>query len=285
LLFCLLYVVHLYAAGTLFPQTLASTLFLLSLWLHFVWRRSGQTVEAVLQGVVWAALILTVPVFLLNLMVYLLWLMWKRRSLWQVGLIAVIVFVPLMAWSARNRVVFHEWFLADNTGVNLIDGNSRATGPNTGPNVDLEVIVPEVTPQVDELSRDRAYKRAAINWVETHPGRAARLYVLKTLNWFNCEPNLHTARADRSAYRYILAVVYYPLLIAVAISPLVLPGAQRIQGLFAAQYVVAACGYAIFFTRIRFRLPYDYLVIIIAAASVSALLSRSKRTLSPKSIC
>ncbi|WP_263384050.1 hypothetical protein [Granulicella arctica] len=271
LLFSWFYMLELYAAGTLYPQALVSTLFLLSLWMHFVWRRSGEMVEALAQAVVWAALILTVPVFLFNLVVYGLWLLWRRHRVSEVAVIAVIVAASLVAWSARNKVVFHSFFVSDNDGLMLLYGNSPETGANTGPRVKIWLFAPEAAAQKDELARENGYKRAAIAWIKANPKRAAVLYVEKTLNWFNYQTNLETAKKDSKVYPLLIAGVYYPLLCGALVAPLLLPGRRQLMLLFAAQYLVAAGAYAIYFTRIRYRLPYDYLVVMLAAASAAAL--------------
>ena len=277
LIFGFLYVVELYSAGTLYPQALASTLFLVVLWLHFVWRHSGGVSEALLQALVWATLILTVPVFLVNLVVWLVWLGWSKRTFKRPALIFGLVIIAIVPWAARNKSIYNSYFLSDNTGLMLIHGNSDLTGPNTGPTLPLKQMAPQqVWDDKDEFRRDNGYKHIAIEWIKTHRQRAAILYVEKTLNWFNCQTGLKTVEKDSGIYQYLIAAVYYPLLFGAALSPFLIPGSRRIEALFAAQYVLAGCAYAIFFTRIRYRLSYDYLLVLLAAGSAAAILERRK---------
>ena len=270
-----LYVVQLYTAGALYPQALASVLFLLSLWLHCVWHRSGQWVEAALQAITWAALILVVPTFLINFGIFLCWLAWRRRSWAQIAFLLALVAVPLAAWSARNQQVFHRpVFVSDNSGEMLFYGNSSATGMNSGPQVPIWLLAPQAAAEQDELTRENGYKQAALTWIKAHPRQAAVLYGEKVLNWFNYQTNLYTAGRNSRFYDFVIAASYYPLLLLAALSPLLRRERLHQEGLFAAQYLSAAAGYAIFFTRIRYRLPYDYLLIMLAAASLAALLDR-----------
>ncbi len=280
ILFILGYAVELYTAGALYPQALASALFLLSLWLHFAWRRSGSIHEVLLQSVTWTALILTVPTFLFNFIIYLAWLAWKRRPLLHLVIPALIVAAALTGWSARNHAVFHaKVFVSDNSGEMLFYGNSSATGSNTGPQVPIWQLAPKAAALPDELGRENGYKQAAVEWIRANPKRALVLYVEKTLNWFNFRTNLYTAGKSSRLYDVLIAASYYPLLLAALASPFLLPAQRRLQAFLAAQYLTAALGYAIFFTRIRYRLPYDYLLIILAAGTVAALLDRRKQNM------
>ena len=270
-----LYVVELYTAGALYPQALASVLFLLSLWLHFVWSRSGEWIEAVWQACTWAALILVVPTFLINFLVYLCWLAWTRRNWAQIALTLVLVAAPLAAWSARNQEVFHRpVFVSDNSGEMLFYGNSAATGMNTGPQVPIWLMAPEAAAQSDELTRESGYKQAAIAWIVSNPRRASLLYLEKVVNWFNYQTNLYTAGKNSHLYEFVIAATYYPLLVLAFFAFLLRPDRRRVCTLFAVQYLAAATGYAIFFTRIRYRLPYDYLLMILAGAAAAILIER-----------
>ncbi len=273
-----LYVVELYTAGPLYPQPLASVLLLLSLWLHLVWIRSGQWIEAVFQAFTWAALILVVPTFLINFGVYLCWLAWQKRNWVQIALILALVAVPLAAWSARNQRVFHRpVFVSDNSGEMLFYGNSSATGMNTGPQVPIWLLAPQAAAEENELTRENGYKQAAVTWIKAHPQQAAVLYGKKVLNWFNYQTNLYTAGKSSRLYEWVIAASYYPLLILAAYSLFLRRERLHQELFFVAQYLSAAAGYAIFFTRIRYRLPYDYLLIVLAAASVAMLLDRKWR--------
>ncbi len=275
------YAVELYTAGALYPQALASTLFLLTLWLQLVWRRAGSLAESACQALTWAALLLVVPTFLFNFLIYLAWRVWMRRStptlkvVLPVVLPIVVVAAALGGWSARNHAVFHApVFVSDNSGEMLRYGNSPLTGPNTGPQVPIWTLDPQATALPNELDRENGYKAAAVAWIKANPGRAATLFVEKTLNWFGFRTNLYTAGKSGRLYDAAIAGSYYPLLLGACLLPLLVVPRRRIALLFALQYIVAALGYALFFTRIRYRLPYDYLLIILAAGAFAALMDR-----------
>lgn len=267
----LLYVVELYTAGTLYPQALAATLLLTSLWLEFVWRRGRSSAAAVLQGAVWAWLVLAVPVFLINLLVYLGWLAFARGRLRSVAVIAGLVVAVLVGWSARNQNQLHGFFLSDNSGEMLLYGNSDLTGPNTGPRVPIWLLAPSAFAQKDEVRLENGYKRAAVEWIHAHPRRAAVLYLEKTANWLNCRTNLMTSTRHATLSAAFLALVFYPILLLALCSPVVAPEKRGFILLFALHYLLAAAAYAVFFTRIRYRLPYDYLLMMLAAATLAKI--------------
>ncbi len=272
LLLCITYVIELYIARTLYPQTLCSFLLLLSLWMHFVWLRSGRFLESVLQGLTWGLMVAAVPVFLVNLVVYAAWLFFVKRRLAQAVIIVVMVSLPCAAWTARNSVVMHGLFISDNTGEMLLYGNSDLTGPNTGPQVPIWSIAPNGPAQQDELAEENIYKATAIRWMSDHPRQATLLYLKKFANWFNCQLNLRTSSEQSSLYQFLIAVVYYPLLLACLLSPWLLPASRKLALYFALQYLIADAAYAVFFTRIRYRLPYDYLILILASGVCAALI-------------
>ena len=94
----------------------------------------------------------------------------------------------------------------------------------------------------------------------------------KFANWFNCYLNLRTASEHSSLYQLILAIIYYPLLLACLMSPWLLPTFRKLELYFSIQYLMAAAAYSIFFTRVRYRLPYDYLILILASGVCAALI-------------
>ncbi len=272
----LVYVVELYTAGTLYPQAFASFLLLSSLWVEFVWIYAQTTRAAWLQGILWSALILTVPVFLVNLLLYLGWLLYRTHRFRQAACIAILVAATFAGWSSRNRNVLHGFFISDNSGEMLFYGNSAATGANTGPQVPIWLLAPAAFAQKDEVAQEAGYKQAAVAWMRVHPRRAAILYAEKILNWFNCQTNLKTTASHSSAYEMVIALVFYPMLVLAICSPFLLPHRRHVIVFVSAQYLVSAAAYAVFFTRIRYRLPYDYLLMILAGASLAVYLDRRR---------
>jgi hypothetical protein len=270
LVFSLAYVVELYAAGTLFPQTFTGALFLFSLWMQLVWKPKQAWIRTVLQAIVWTVLLLAVPTFLVSLFLYLAWLCWKERRIREAAIVFTVVVVSCMAWSVRNLRTMHEFaFISDVGGYNLFLGNSPATGSNTGIRVPVGDLAEELKADGGEIQRQDSYKRAAEAWILANKKSAAILYVKKLVNWFDCRLNLATKGVQSRFANIAIAVPFYFFLICAIIAPIILRASRAVAALFWLNYLGTAMFYAIFMTRIRFRLPYDYLLIILAGALVA----------------
>jgi hypothetical protein len=197
-----------------------------------------------------------------------------RRGLLSVGagglLLGVSVlmvpnhaFLVLIAAVWAALVQFDEVVLiSTNGGLNLLLGNSEDAGANSGVNVDIERYEAEGR-RLDEFERDRYYRDAAIDWVQDNPGAAATLYLRKVANYFNFRNDLYVDEEASPLKDFVGAVSYLPLL-AILAARLALVRRfplTRLEGLIVALYLSNALFLAAFFTRVRFRLPLDLLLI------------------------
>lgn len=267
------YPVLFYTANTLYPQTLAGFLFLAVIWLYE--RRVSGIWQGLLVGIVWGWLILTVPTFVFTFLLFGLAYCFIRRQKKFFGWIGVGTFLILGLWTIRNYVVFHDFvWIATNSGYNLLLGNSEKTTFNSGTNVDIQKYL-DAAEGMGELEKDRYFRTQAIAYILAHPAEAIQFYLLKTVNFFNFRNEL-TTRSETSLAREALMGVTYGALLLLALLRLV--GSQRFkltsfESLLYAVYVGNAFWGAIFFNRIRFRLPYDYLLILLSAIFLSQFIA------------
>ncbi len=270
------YPVLFFTAGTLYPQTLAAFLFLLSLYLLTRPARSGRMV--LLTGLLTGYLILAVPLFILVLPFYGAWLWISDRAarLARVALLGFAVLAVLTPWMLRNYLAFGAFVpLATNSGEVLLYGNSPQTTPNAGTNVDISKHV-RAAASLGEVERDRYYRARALDFIRRNPLFSLRLYALKVLNYFNFSNRLATAE-QASPARDLALLLSYGLLLGTTAARLLLHRAwplSRIEVLFLALYLASALVHAVFFTRIRLRLPFDYLLVFISALLFSSTLAR-----------
>jgi hypothetical protein len=275
----LLYPVQFYTTATLYPQTLSALLFTAALVLLLRSRRTFGT--NILLGLVYGILLLVVPTFTLTLPVVfaVAWLLKMVR--WHEALpIALGVILVVSPWIARNEIVFGKFVpFASNSGENLLIGNSENTIPYGGSgNVDRSHYEQEAQAlHLDEFQTDKYYQQAAITWIKTHPGRAFILYLEKAANYFNIY-NEYAAgtNAEASAWKQVAMGITYIVLMGLLAWRLV--EAKRFplgkwEILLLAVYVLTAFTMAIFVTRIRYRLPYDYLIIAIVAGHLQRRLA------------
>jgi len=272
LLFVLFYPVSLYTAGTLYPQGITSFFFLVSIAVHFRPTTRTSLKEAFLQGLVFSFLIVSVPLYAANLAIFMAFQVFETDGVRKAIVTFLVAAFAVGLWSLRNYSAFGQFTFASNSGVNLLLGNSPLTGPNSGTNVDVDVIAPEAL-GLPEVQRDAALKKHAVDWIKGHPREFGWLFVKKFANWFNYRNQLRTSGESSGVRDLAMAVSYYPLLALALLLPVVKERRlTELERYLYSSYGAAALAYALFFTRIRFRVPFDYLVIILASGSASILL-------------
>ncbi len=276
--FAAMYPVFFYAAGTLYPQTLSATL-LLSI-LVIVTRPDGPPSigMAALGGLLFGMLILSVPTFVFSLILVGLWLLvvYRGQAIGpSIAAIAVVVMV-LGSWQIRNYRLFDSFvFVSTNSGVNLLLGNSENATSDSGTNADITRYYEESAGFAED-ERDRFFRDSALDWMEDNPGEAAKLYGEKWMHYFSYRDQLATASESSGARDLLMLVTYGPLLLCVVLR-LFLIGRfpmGRTEALLIALFFLNAFFMALFFTRIRFRIPMDHVLVVLAAAFVARVLQR-----------
>lgn len=280
-LLVLLYPAGMYTASTLYPQTFATLLFVAILILLINRQLTSLLTSA--AGMLFGLLVLTVPSFLLITPLLLIGILAADRRNLSFFISRSALFLLCMAmviapWSIRNARLFGGIVpVSTNSGINLLLGNSENTGPNSGVRVDLSRYEQEVT-GMDEFAKNERFSQQAISWMRANPRAAARLYFLKVINYFNFRAELATKGEQSPVKDAVMFLSYYPLLF-IAIIRLLACRRYRLSRAEALLYVLYfgnALTSAIYFTRIRFRIPFDALLIGIAAGSLGLLVHTMK---------
>jgi 4-amino-4-deoxy-L-arabinose transferase-like glycosyltransferase len=285
-LFVLGYPVFLYTASTLYSQSLEAFLLVATTWLLARTRSDAGLWVHALPGAACGLLILTTPPILLLAPVVLLWLVCTGRSrIHQAALTAGIMILVVGMWTTRNYLVFRAFVpVATLGGHNLLTGNNEATTYNVPSG--MMVLSPSVARELtgkNEVDHDRILTRTALENMRKNPGRTFVLYWQKFLYWFTYSNELASDRAvpggSASGPQWlrdvIMACTYGPLL-GILILRLLLVRRfplSSLEVLFLALYVGAGMVYAIFLTRIRYRLPFDWLLIALDAIFVARVIA------------
>ena len=262
------YPFSLYTAGTFYPQV-PSALALIA-GVFFLYRGVEQGRRGLLSvgagGLLLGVSVLMVPNHAFIVLIAAVWAAVVSDAGRRLVVVAVLLLgaaVLPATWTVRNLVQFDEVVLiSTNGGLNLLLGNSEDAGANSGVNVDIERYEAEGR-RLDEFERDRYYRDAAIDWVQDNPGAAATLYLRKVVNYFNFRNDLYVDEEASPLKDFVGAVSYLPLL-AILAARLALVRRfplTRLEGLIVALYLSNALFLAAFFTRVRFRLPLDLLLI------------------------
>jgi hypothetical protein len=283
----LLYPVLLYAAGTLYPQTLSAFLLVGAVRQLDALERTASLRRFALLGLTLAALVLTVPVNLVLLPVVGALMLGARRGTWrQVGLTMLTVAGLVGLWVLRNSLVLGAVVgIATSSGFNLLAGNGpyvrhdQATGDLRWPRGVREQVAGK-----GEVARDRILARAAVRWIGENPGAAAALYGRKLLYWFAPWNDLVSDRlmpggsgAGPGWLRDAAMLVGYGLLTSILAVRLVLvrrDPLSSLEVLLLVLYLGGGLAYALYFTRIRFRLPFDWLLVAVDALFLARVVAR-----------
>jgi hypothetical protein len=267
-----IYPLSAFAALTVYPQTLSATLLILWLWL-LAGNGPDRFTRNLGAGLIGGLLVLVVPIFvpILGAMLGLLWLL--RRISFRTAVSTTLIAAMLVApWVARNSAVLGAPVMATNGGLNLLLGNSENAQAGLGVGVDISRYEDQ-SPHLGEIERDRFFRDAAISWALQHPSRAASLYAEKFAQFFGYREKLATPGEGGRITELILALTYYPLL-ALAVAALFMNGpnkAGRIDVLLFVVYVLGAAVYAVYFTRMRFRIPFDHVLVVLAGAFLARI--------------
>jgi 4-amino-4-deoxy-L-arabinose transferase-like glycosyltransferase len=280
------YPLIIYTATTLYPQIAA--MFLLLLHVELALRSNESAGRPSLwyacgSGLAAGLLVLTVPTFGPPVAISLVSLWWRRCrgadrrvGARAVGVIALVgVLIPAV-WCIRNAVELRAFVpVSTNSGVNLLLGNSENVSAGGGRLGDISQYESRATAlRLGEVEADRYYTREALAWISEHPVRAGTLYLSKVANNFAYRNDLAISGVADPTKDLVSALTFYPVL-ALALARIVLFRRWRphpVEGLAVVLIVVSVLVQAVFFTRLRFRVPLDGLTILLAAVMVIRVL-------------
>jgi hypothetical protein len=278
LILCLVYPTFAFAATTLYPQIPMAAL-MLGVLVIVLDPDKGRLSTGELIGLclLVSSLMLFNPLMIFIVLGVFPILLWIRRApVWQAGLPIVLTLMVIMIWIARNEAVLGaEMTIATNLGINMILGNSEFAAPNLGTTTDISDYLSQAE-GLDEVARNEFFKASAIAWIQANPADALALYGAKFLNYFNYANKLATADEQSGLRDAILFVAYYTILGATFLRLTLtrrLPLNQS-ECVLLAIYILAGLAYSVFFNRVRFRLPFDYLLIVLASAWGGHVLER-----------
>ncbi len=278
----LCYPVLFFTASTLYAQTLGmllliSTIFLLNYWQIPTEKRA--VFFGVVTGFIQGWLMLTIPGLIPTSLLAAVWFYFARKDIpftRRIGTMIVMLlvgFAVLFSWSIRNYRTFGKFILmTTHDGITLLHGNSEFATPNSGAATDISQYLPGAI-GLNEVEQNEYFRSQAIQWILNNKGKAFKLYLLKLLNWFNYRNQLAQKSEQSKARDLLMLLSYGPLLLLLLIR---LAFARRfklsrIELLFLLLYIANAFTYAVFHTRIRYRLPFDAGIIAVVGIFLARL--------------
>lgn len=269
----------LYMGNTNYPQTFQALMlaFLVAAICFRKYRANngdspGWTVaEGALTGL--GALFVPTQCFILPALVIARWKSGLKKLLLQ----ALILFVSFMAvltpWIARNAVTEKAFIpFSTNGGEQMFLGFNDDAGMNTGIMINITPgLYTRLTSAASGREREIIFRDEAFKWIRADYGRAARLWILKALNYFRWDTGkMVTAEEEGGAVR-----LWITRLTSISVFGLAITGLWRLIKhddywciLTAVFMLCLAAGHAFFISRYRYRIPIEQALIFIGLTGI-----------------
>lgn len=272
------YPVLFYTAGTLYPQMIGSLFLVLAV--YFYWESFLSVKNTIFTGVFLGLAILTIPTFLFVLPFMIIFaFLYQKKILTKMILLVGITILTIFPWVIRNYIVFDRFIIfSSNVGTILLLGNSAATTPNDSPTAlaGIENYFVEAENQgLNEFEKNKFYFYSAVNLVLNDPLHYMGLYLQKVVNYFNFRNELAT-KSESSPLRDLIMLITYGFLILVASTRLLFSKIFKFSQLelfLLLLYLSSAFVSAILFPRIRYRLPFDFFLIILGSLAIERFIN------------
>ncbi len=258
------YGVLFFTAGTLYTQTMFTLVLMLVFWLvtgpHFSY------LHAVIFGFLSALMIMLHSTAIFIPPVIVLWMFVPRN--WHIirkaTVSALVVIACFSIWTYRNYKAFDAFIPMSTHGWDTLYSGNNPNAKVTAWHKSMTKEILNEARRLNQMEREAFYRKKVLQFWKENPGGAIKLYLLKLLNHFNFQNKFYMESEFSRLKSFIMFVTYYPLLICLIARLFFIPKVRlsRVEVLFVLIYIASALFHAIFITRIRFRLPYDALLIV-----------------------
>ncbi|MBW3541173.1 MAG: glycosyltransferase family 39 protein [Planctomycetes bacterium] len=196
----------------------------------------------------------------------------KLRALAAAALLCVTALAVLAPWAVRNRVVTGHWVLTTLwVGPSLYDGlNPDATGDSDMSFFDRDALNQRLT----EYEVDRHYRRKALEFVREHPGRTLELARAKLWRFWKPWPNAEQFQSLPAVTA--VAAFFVPLMVLAIVGVWAHRRDARLLALCAAPVLYFSAVHTVFVSSLRYRLPGEYPLCILAAAGLMWFVRRRR---------
>jgi 4-amino-4-deoxy-L-arabinose transferase-like glycosyltransferase len=275
--------------GLLLSETLFNTFLLGGVAALFWWRERGLRIDFVLilamlcfaLATLTKATLTIFPPFLLAAAA---WAAGQRlRRVAAILAAALFIYAVFMSpWWIRNAHVLHAFVpFTTSSASNLYLGNN-ANNPDVGIDWASQAdpkLVAGIAALPDELARQQAYRRAAIDYIKSDPATFVLAAVKKFFRFWNIVPNASEYRTR--LYYFVSAFSFGPIL-ALALFCAIRRRQQWRQlaplyllvGYFTSVHIVTIAS-------LRYRLPLEPLLIVLSAQPLAEFARYLRRRFSP----
>ena len=208
-----------------------------------------------------------------SLLVILFGQMKYTRKVLCAVLICAGCFIALLPWAWRNHNVTGHWvFTSLWSGPSLYDGlHEGATGASDMAFVDDE----KVFATMSEFDANANYKQRAIDFARSNPRRAIQLAFLKAGRYLS--PFLNAAGFSFAPFSILCASWYFCFSLLILAGLIIPRGNISSAGLLAGPFLQFLLVHMVFVGSIRYRLPVEFPLSILAANGFVMLRQRWKQ--------
>lgn len=280
-----LYPFFLFYQGLLLSETLFNTLLIAGVAALYWWRERGLRIDGalVVACLCFAAATMTKATLTILPPLLLAATAWmggeNLRRTFTVLVAASCLYAAFMSpWWIRNAVLLQSFIpFTTSSAMNLYLGNNP-NNPNAGIDWASDVdpaVVATIGALPDELARQSAYNKAARDYIQENPAAFLRAAAKKFIRFWNIVPNAGEFRSG--LYLLITALSFGPVLVLALICAV---RWRRQWRLLAPLYLII--GYFTFvhvvtIASLRYRLPLEPLLIVLAAEPLAAFVERLRR--------
>ena len=266
-----------FSSSLVVPQSIGTFLLLLLVFIFI--QDEKRFLHWLVAGVVCGLLLSIIPAFLLTLpALFFAGLLKSKLSLanqfQRLIWIVVTCSICLSPWTIRNYEELGKLTpFSTQGGYNLILAYSENSTATSGVEIDLSEYINDEFYSMGEVERDSYLFSEATSWMKDNPGRVIKLYFGRVLNYFASSNRLGKNSESSDIRSWILFLSYYSLLILALLRiPLLYIFALRREEIFLwVIYFGNAFTSAIFLTRIRYRSPFDALLILMVSFTLCYL--------------
>jgi hypothetical protein len=191
----------------------------------------------------------------------------RRWPLPPLATCALLTVIALLPWAVRNKLVVDAWiWTTTNGGVTLYDGlNGDADGSSDQTVLNM---LPQLR-RMTEVQRAAYLKDRAFDFAEQHPWRVAELAIEKLRRTWSPVP---LDEANQSVPRIVAGLLYSVPLWGLAIVGIAGGKLRRREVVFLLlPALYFTLGHALTVGSLRYRVPIEPLLSVLAAAGVAAL--------------
>lgn len=274
------YPLFVYTTSTFFPTTVFIFLLSIIMFLILSIEKKQTTLKVVMLGVMLGLAALTVPTVLVFVPFALSWILFGRRNLnlktiFSCVVILLSTILTLSPWLLRNFKVYHKPFvIATNGGYNFWMGNNQWASASSGNSIQRpEYLLKKLNQAGSDTQKESIYYQDALEYIKKHPGRLVTLTFKKALNLWRLYPTPDTGYKTNALLSKIIGAMSFGPVLFLAILGILLSWRQKKKYsiLFILLFFSFTMMHSLFITKVRFRLPLDPYLIIIASYALSEL--------------